>query len=56
MALFTYIDDDGNTALFAWCMTFLAIKCLFELGMLGLEVFGLYILDSLPSTQTQGVT
>ena len=53
MALFTYIDDDGNFALFAWCMTFLGIKCLFELGMIGLQVFGLYILNSLPPTQAQ---
>jgi hypothetical protein len=53
MAMFTFIDDDGEFALYAWCITFLGIKCLLEVGMIGLQLFGLFILDSLPPTQAQ---
>jgi len=56
IALFTYIDDDANTALFAWCMTYLGVKCLLEVGMIGLQLFGLYILNSVPTTEELGVS
>jgi hypothetical protein len=46
MACFTFIDDDPSFALFAWCVAYLAIKCLCELGMLGLEIFGMWILGA----------
>jgi hypothetical protein len=46
MACFSYIDDDPNFALFAWCAAFIAIKSLFEVVMLGLEIFGMWIIDS----------
>jgi len=56
MALFNYLDDDGNFALFAWCMTYLVVKCLLEVGMIGLQLFGLYILDSVPPTEELGAS
>ena len=56
MALFTYIDDDGDTALLAWCLTYLGIKCVLEIGMLGLSLFGWYILASVPPTPAQTAT
>ena len=45
MACFTFIDDDYRTALVAWCLGYLAIRILFELGMLALSIFGLYLLE-----------
>ncbi|HEX6834549.1 MAG TPA: hypothetical protein VF132_13510 [Rudaea sp.] len=55
MALFTYIDSDANTALFAWCLTFLGIRCLFDIGMVGLNLLGWYILESpLPAQERAG--
>jgi len=34
-------------------MTYLVVKCLLEVGMIGLQLFGLYILNSLPPTEAQ---
>jgi len=49
---FTFIDNDAIKALFAWCATYIAIKCLSEFGTVWLWVIAWRYADSENAVKT----